>query len=111
MASLDISYELDKWRLFVDWSKVSLKAVLLYNGSVLPAIPLAHAFHIKETYENLKRLLNFFHYRDHNWQICGDLKIIALLVGLQTGYIKYFCFPREWDCRARDLHYVKKMAS
>ena len=58
MASLGISYEPDKWRLFVDSSKVSLKAVLLHDGNVLPAIPLVHAFHIKETYENLKWLLN-----------------------------------------------------
>ena len=49
MASLGISYELDKWRVFVDSSKVSLKAVLLHNGNVLPAIPLVHAFHMKET--------------------------------------------------------------
>ena len=63
---------------------------------------------MKETYENLKRLLNCLHYRDHNWQICGDLKIIALLVGLQTGHTKYCCFLCEWDSRARDLHYVKK---
>ena len=97
MASLGISYEPDKWRLFVDSSKVCLKAVLLHNGNVLPAIPLAHAFYMKETYENLKRLLNCLHNRDHNWQICGDLKIIALLVNLQTGYIKYSCFLCEWD--------------
>jgi len=25
------------------------------------------------------------------WQICGDLKVIALLLGLQQGFTKY-CF-------------------
>ena len=34
MASLGISYEPDKWRLFVELSKVSLKAALLHNGNV-----------------------------------------------------------------------------
>ena len=98
MASLGISYEPDKWRLFVDLSKVSLKAVLLYNGNVLPVIPLANAFYTKETYENLKQLLNCLHFRNHIWQIRGDLKITALLVGLQTGYTKYCFFLCEWDC-------------
>ena len=33
----------DEWRLFIDPSEVSLKAVLVHNGNVLPSIPVAHA--------------------------------------------------------------------
>jgi len=36
----------DEWRLFIDSSKISLKAVLLHNENVLPSIPVAHAFRI-----------------------------------------------------------------
>ena len=45
----------DEWRLFIDSSKVSLKAVLLHNGNVLPSIPVAHAFGIKESYDSMKQ--------------------------------------------------------
>ena len=57
------SYE---WRLFTDSSKVSLKAVLLHNGNVLPSIPVAHAFGIKESNESMKQLLQYIKYDTHN---------------------------------------------
>jgi hypothetical protein len=41
---------------FIDSSKVSLKAVLLHRGNKLHSIPLAHAVHVKEMYENLQGL-------------------------------------------------------
>ena len=34
--------------------------------------------------------------------------MIAILLGMQTGYTKY-CFSLcEWDSRARDKHYKEK---
>ena len=42
---------------FTDSPKVSLKAVLLHNGNMFPSIPLAHAIHMEEMYENLQVLL------------------------------------------------------
>ena len=39
--------------LFIDSSKVNLKAVLLHNGNKYPYLPLDHAVNMKETYENL----------------------------------------------------------
>ena len=44
--ALNMSHCSDEWRLFIDSSKVSIKAVLLHNGNVLPSIPVAHAFRI-----------------------------------------------------------------
>jgi len=41
-------------------------------------------------------------------QICGDLKLIALLLGLQQGFKKYCCFICEWDSRAQSLHPSRK---
>src|SRR5215469_8872090 len=45
----------------------------------------------------------------HKWKICVDLKVIALLLGLQLGYTKFPCFLCEWDSRDKAHHYVKKI--
>ncbi|GBM49429.1 hypothetical protein AVEN_149702-1 [Araneus ventricosus] len=47
-----------EWRLLIDSSKVSLKAVLLHNGNKDPSIPVGYAVRIKETYETLKHMLS-----------------------------------------------------
>jgi len=47
-------------------------------------------------------------YNKFKWQICGDLKVIALLFGLQHGFTKYCCFICEWDSRARSLYYSRQ---
>jgi len=47
-------------------------------------------------------------YDKFKWQICGDLNVTALLLGLQQGLTKYCCFICEWDSRARSLHYSRK---
>src|SRR4051794_23880544 len=85
MTSLGIEHDASNWRLFIDSSKLSLKAVLLHNGNSLPSIPLGHAVHIKETYHNMQVLLAAIKYKDYQWQICGDLKVIAILLGMQLG--------------------------
>ena len=47
-------------------------------------------------------------YNKFKWQICGDLKVTALLLGLQHGFTKYCCIICEWDSRAWSLHYSRK---
>ena len=39
---IGIEYNPNNWRLFIDSSATSLKAVLLHNGNIFPSIPLAH---------------------------------------------------------------------
>jgi hypothetical protein len=92
--------------LFIDSSNVSLKAVLLHIGNKLPSVPLAHAANMKESYENMKLLLEKIQYAKYNWNICGDLRVITVLLSLQLGYTKFCYFPYEWDRRDRKHHYI-----
>jgi hypothetical protein len=64
------------WRLFIDSSKLSLKAVLIHNGNTLPSIPVGHSVSCK----NMKILMEAINYDKFKWQICGDIKVIALLL-------------------------------
>jgi len=57
--ALNMSHCSNDWRLFIDSPKVSLKAVLPHNGNVLPSIPVAHAFGIKESDDSMKQLLQY----------------------------------------------------
>ena len=107
MRTLNINHIPLDWRLFIDLSKLSLRAVLR-NGNTLPSIAVGHSVHNKESYENMKIPMEAINYDKFKWQICVDLKVIALLLGLQQGFTKYCCFICEWDSRARSLHYSRK---
>ncbi|GBO17833.1 hypothetical protein AVEN_258044-1 [Araneus ventricosus] len=61
---------------------------------------------MKEIYETLKHMLSIIEYSKHSFHICSDLKVIAVLVGLQAGYTKFCCFPCQWD---RKNYYIKKV--
>jgi hypothetical protein len=104
---LGIEYDANEWRLFIDSSKRSLKAVLLNNGNKYSSVPIGYSFQMKENYENMAHLLSSINYKDHQWLICGDLKIVGLVLGLQSGYTKYPCFLCLWDSRAKEQHYVR----
>jgi hypothetical protein len=82
MQTLNINHNPLDWRLFIDSSVLSLKAVLLQNGNTLPSIPVGHPVHNNESYDNMKILMEAINYDKFKCQICGDLKVIALLLGL-----------------------------
>ena len=79
---------MNEWRLFIGSSKRSLKAVLLHIGNKKPSIPIAHSAQLKESYDSIKILLNAIHYSDYQWSLCGDLKVIGMLMELQGGFSK-----------------------
>jgi len=108
MCELGYEHVSEEWRLFIDSSKASLKAVLLHNGNKKPSVPVAHAVGLKETYESMEKILKLTHYADHKWNLCGDLKVVALLLGLQLGYTKYMCFLCLWNSRDDANHYSQK---
>ena len=102
------NYDPNDWRLFIDSSKKSTKGVLLHIGNILPSVPIAYSTTMTETYQNLRLMLEKTRYSEHKWLICADLKVVAILTGLQLGYTKYCCFLCLWDSRARSEHYIKK---
>jgi hypothetical protein len=89
---LGVVYDASEWRLFIDSSKRSLKGVLLHSGNKYASVPVAHSIHLKETYESLEILLNKKKYKDHGWVICGDSKVLCMLLGQQPGCTKFPCF-------------------
>ena len=67
----------NEWRLFIGSSSKSLKAVQPHNGNKYPYLPLAHSVHLKETYGNVKTVLNVLKYDQYNWKVIGNFKMIA----------------------------------
>ena len=106
--SVEIEYDPDHWRVFVDSSKESMKAVLFHNGNTLPSVPVAYSTTLKENYLTLQLILEKLNYSTNRWLICADWKVVAILTGLQVGYTKYCYFLCLWDSRARGKHYKSK---
>ncbi|GFO39812.1 hypothetical protein PoB_006631700 [Plakobranchus ocellatus] len=104
---LGMNHDPAEWRFFIDSFKRSLKAVLLHNGNKYSSVPVGHSVHLTENYENMKILMNAIKYSEYQWEICGDLKVVGILLGMQKGFTKYCCFLCLWDSRATKEHYVK----
>jgi len=79
-AALNIGYYPEEWRLVIGSSILSLKALLLSKGNLLPSIPFASPVHKKEAYENKKDILSCMKYKQYHWHICSDLNVIAILM-------------------------------
>lgn len=91
----------------MDASHTSLKAVLLHNGNRYPSVPIFHTPFLRESYENVKLMIDKINYDKYKWAVCGDFKMICFLLGLQTGYTKTPCFLCLWDSRARNKHWSR----
>lgn len=101
-------YTPSEWRLFIDSSKRSLKCVLLHNGNIYRSIPIGHSVSMRENQHTIATVLEKISYRDHQWVMCVDLKMVNFLLGQQGGYTKYPCFICLWDSRAKDQHWVRR---
>jgi len=109
MEFLGHEFNPDQWRLFIDSSKVSLKVFYSTTEIKFPSIPLAHSANMKKRYESMKLLLGKIKYDELKFKLCGDLKVVAPLLGMQPGYTKYCCFLCEWGNRDKKNHYVNKL--
>jgi hypothetical protein len=108
LQELGCTHNPEEWWLFVGSSKFILKAVLLHNRNIHLSIPISHSVQMNETYKNMDLLLKAVSYSKYRWKICGDLKVIGLLLGMQFGYTKLCYFLCEWDSWAKYKHYKIK---
>ncbi|GBN34857.1 hypothetical protein AVEN_254847-1 [Araneus ventricosus] len=92
----DIEYDPYEWRLFIDSYKTSLKAVLLHNGNSFASLPLEYSGHLEENHNDLSMILEKINYQEYRWMVCGDFKMLTMLLGQQAGYTKYPCFLCLW---------------
>jgi hypothetical protein len=60
----------------------SPKAMFLQKGDILPSIPIAYAVHKKEICENTKQIISCVNYKTYQWNIRGNLKVIATFMEL-----------------------------
>ena len=104
--SIGMIHDQTNWRLFTD-SQENIKAVLLRNGKRYPSVPIAYSTTLKETY-NLQFILDKLNYHSHLWNVCADLKVMAVLRGLQHGYTKYCYYLCLWDSGDRNNHCIEK---
>ncbi|GBM65993.1 hypothetical protein AVEN_57069-1 [Araneus ventricosus] len=107
MKCFDIEYDPSEWRLFIDSSKTSLKVVLLHNDHSFASLSLGHSVHMEENYNDLSMIVEKLDYREQCWMVCGDFKMLTMLLGQQAGYTKYPYFLCLWEIRARYLHSTK----
>lgn len=63
---------------------------------------------MKETYDTIAKIISLIKYHKYKWKVCADLKVIAILTGLQGGYTKHCCFSCLWESRNRSEHYIRK---
>jgi hypothetical protein len=47
-----------------------------------PCITTAYVVRMKETYEDITNLVEKINYNKHCWNVCGDLKTVAILLGM-----------------------------
>lgn len=98
-------YNAKEWRLFIDSSKSSLKAVLLYYDNSKPSVPVAYATKMTETHEYVELILDSIQYNEHRWRFCSDFKMIAIVSGIGPGWVSNPCFICMWDSRCNANHY------
>jgi hypothetical protein len=60
---------------------------------------------MKEEYSSIKALLDALKYDDYGWEVIGDFKMVAYLMGLQGGFTKFPCYLCLWDSRDSKAHY------
>ena len=106
--ALKSEHHFNEWRLFIDSSKASVKVVILNYGNEKSSISLVRAIALKETIETIELILRLINYFAYNRHICGDLKVVGLLFGMQMGYTKHQCFLCFWYSRDDEQHYIKK---
>lgn len=102
MKCLNLNYD----ELFINSSKLRLKAKSLYNGNSFLSIPFGHAVYISKTSANMRAFPDTIKYAvkvKYLWQS----KAFAVLLGMQLRSTKYCCFLCMLGSRDRKLYCIQ----
>lgn len=88
---------------------IGLKAVLIHKQKQFPAVPIAYSQEIDESYKSMERIFEKIQYNEHQWDVRSDLKVVALVTGMQTGNTKFSCCLCEFDTRSTEEHYIRRV--
>ena len=89
IETLGVPYQPREWRLFIDSSSRSLKALLLHIGNKIAFVPIGHSVQLTESYKNMKILIDAIKYSNRNWLKCGDLNgkyLLSFLVNIKLSF-------------------------
>ena len=106
---LDLNQVQEQFRLFIDSSCRSLKAVLLHNGN-LPEIPVFYSTVMDEGYDSLKKILELLNFSKLKIPICADFKVINFLRDLKPGNCSFPCIFCTWNSRSEEDQYGARKA-
>ena len=85
----------------------------LYCFTIETDIPLSLCFIqciLKKTMK-MSKLLIVLKYDQFIWQVIGNFKMVAFLMGLQGGFTKFSYYLCYWDTRDTNLHYHRRILS
>jgi hypothetical protein len=77
-------------------------STFLHNGQSKPSIPIAHQVYLKDTYDNMKILLEAMQSNVQQWKVTG------MVMRTQGGRTKFCHFAFLWDNHSIDKHYGKR---
>ncbi|XP_076369508.1 uncharacterized protein LOC143256316 isoform X1 [Tachypleus tridentatus] len=63
---------------------------------------------LKEEYNSVRTLLEVLKYDEYGWEVIGNFKIVAILMGLQGGFTKFPCYLCLWDSKDTTVYYNMK---
>jgi hypothetical protein len=61
---------------------------------------VAHAGGMKKTFDSMSYKPNAIKYKEHYWQLCGDLKGTVFVIEFRSEFSKNCCFLHLCDSRA-----------
>jgi len=85
MDAMHLRHSPEQCRLNICASKTNLKAAFLHKGNNLISIPVVYAPNPKETYTSTNNFVAKVAYKKYQWDICGDFKVIAVLLGCKPA--------------------------
>lgn len=61
----------------------------------------------RDRYGNFRFIVDRICYKNHDGLSCADLKVVTLLIGFETVYIKLTFFLCQWDSKSRSEYNVR----